>query len=277
MAGSAFPTPYCGSPPAPADLAFRWNLDPVLIAALAAAAAIYALAARRSRVPRSRSGWFYAGWALTSAALVSPLCPLSVSLFAARVSQHMLLTLVAAPMVALGQPFQVVGAAFLARTAHQRPAAGASKTSIVAAGLFAMLLWYWHTPVPYEFTFQSAVAYWLMHLTLYGSALWLWTALLTPERTSPIWAIAAGLLSTTQMGLLGALITFAPRALYAPHFVTTYAWGLTPLQDQQLGGAIMWAPGCAVFLVAALYEMWRVLSGPVAQRGAAVGPEALAR
>jgi putative membrane protein len=54
-----------------------------------------------------------------------------------------------------------------------------------------------------------------------------------------------------QMGLLGALITLAPRALYAPHALTTWAWGLTPLQDQQLGGAIMWVPGGIVFLVAA--------------------------
>jgi putative membrane protein len=62
-----------------------------------------------------------------------------------------------------------------------------------------------------------------------------------------------------QMGLLGALITFAGEPLYAPHLLTTAAWGLTPLEDQQLGGLIMWAPAAAVYLVAALLVAGRWL------------------
>ena len=50
-----------------------------------------------------------------------------------------------------------------------------------------------------------------------------------------------------------------PRAFYAPHALTTMAWGLTPLQDQQLGGSIMWVPGCIVFLVVAMFGLRRVL------------------
>jgi putative membrane protein len=71
--------------------------------------------------------------------------------------------------------------------------------------------------------------------------------------------IAASLMTAVQMGLLGALITLAPRAVYAPHFFTTAAWGLTPLQDQQLGGAIMWVPGCVVFFVVSMVVLWRSL------------------
>ena len=77
----------------------------------------------------------------------------------------------------------------------------------------------------------------------------------------------AGLVFHVQMGLLGALITLAPRALYAPHALTTVAWGLSPLQDQQLGGAIMWIPGCIVFLVVAMLR----LAAPVRRRVAAPG------
>ena len=69
-------------------------------------------------------------------------------------------------------------------------------------------------------------------------------------------------MSSVQMGLLGALITLAPRALYAPHALTTTAWGLTPLQDQQLGGSIMWVPGCVVFLAVAMLALRRLLGQP---------------
>jgi putative membrane protein len=79
--------PYCGTPPSPETLLSRFNLDPVLIAALVAAATLHWL------YRRSREGGYLAGagWAVTTLALISPLCALSVSLFAARVGQHMLL------------------------------------------------------------------------------------------------------------------------------------------------------------------------------------------
>jgi putative membrane protein len=249
--------PYCGTAPSPAELLGRWNLDPVLLSALAGVAALYALGARRGGLPRGARGWFYAGWGLTTLALVSPLCPLSVALFAARVGQHMILTLICAPMVALGRPLDALAALVL-----RRPCAiaqGAGPTSLLAAGLFAVLLWYWHAPEPYAATFNSTLTYWLMHVTVFGSAFWLWTALLARLGARSARALAAGLLSTVQMGLLGALITFAPRPLYTPHLFTAPLWGLTPLQDQQLGGALMWAPGCLAFLAAALAELWALL------------------
>jgi putative membrane protein len=57
--------------------------------------------------------------------------------------------------------------------------------------------------------------------------------------------------------LLGALLTFADRAVYAPHLLTTGAWGLSPLEDQQAAGLIMWAPAAAVYLAAALLVLGR--------------------
>jgi putative membrane protein len=62
------------------------------------------------------------------------------------------------------------------------------------------------------------------------------------------------------MGLLGALITFAGGALYAPHLLVTQAWGLTPLQDQQLAGLIMWVPAAGLYLGAALFLAQRWLA-----------------
>jgi putative membrane protein len=63
------------------------------------------------------------------------------------------------------------------------------------------------------------------------------------------------------MSLLGALLTFAPHPLFAPHALTTEPWGLTPLADQQLGGAIMWGPGGLLFLAAALWVVASSLTG----------------
>ncbi len=230
-----------------------------MIAALLLTAVAYVAGAEKARIPIVARICFYVGWSLTALALVSPLCPLSVSLFAARVGQHMALTLIAAPLVALGQPCAALQS-LVRQQLRSEAGAGAAKTAIVAAGLYAMLLWYWHTPVPYEFTFASPLVYWLMHLTLYGSALWLWSALLLRPGAHPAWTLAAGLVSTVQMGLLGALLTLAPAPLFPPHLFTTQAWGLTPLQDQQLGGALMWAPGGLVFLIAALSETAAVLA-----------------
>ena len=112
-----------------------------------------------------------------------------------------------------------------------------------------------------------------MHLSLFASALWLWTALLHGAQTSVPAGLLASVASSVQMGLLGALITLSPRPFYAPHFLTTEAWGYTPLQDQQLGGVIMWVPGCTVFLVVAMIVLARCLAGS-AQRDQRTGTAA---
>lgn len=160
--------------------------------------------------------------------MISPLCPLSVSLFSARIFQHMWLASVVAPLIALGLPPTVAG------RLGRRP--------MLAAATFAVTLWFWQAPAAYAATFQSDGVYWAMHLTAFAAAVWLWSGLLDGSRDALGPFALATLLTTGQMGLLGALITFAGRPLYAPHFATTYAWGLTPLADQQLGGVVMWVP-----------------------------------
>jgi putative membrane protein len=117
-------------------------------------------------------------------------------------------------------------------------------------------------PTPYEATFTSTAVYWTMHITLFGSAIVLWRELLNhpPLRIAP--SLVVGLLTSMQMGLLGAVLTLARRPLFFPHFTTTQTWGLTPLQDQQLGGILMWVPGILLFLWAAirsLRQLWDTL------------------
>jgi putative membrane protein len=255
-------TPYCGPPPSPGSLALSWNLDPTLIVGLIAVTTLYMLGCGRLEragrgLPFKQKMWFHTGWLITALALVSPLCPLSVSLFAARAGQHMILTLLAAPLVVAGRPVEAL-AATIGVQAPRGPWKG--QAPLLAAVAFAVLLWFWHAPAPYAATFSSAFVYWSMHVTVFGAALWLWHALLDSRNSSLIAKLAAGFFSSAQMGFLGALITLAARAVFAPHALTTAAWGLSPLEDQQLGGIIMWIPGCLVFLVFALLALAPTLS-----------------
>lgn len=245
--------PYCGAPPAPESLWARWNFDPVLLVALGAIYCLYLWSWRENRSERIN---FTSGWAIAAVALVSPLCAFSVSLFAARVGQHMVLTLVAAPLVALGLGNLRIPP-ILTRIWQQRPRSGAPAAGLV----YAIFLWLWHMPGPYAATFQSTALYWVMHVTLFGSALWLWACLLNAQAHTGDWLrLTVGFASSMQMGLLGAVITLAPQLLYEPHVFTTSSWGLTPLEDQQLGGLIMWVPGGLAFFAVGLYQMAQLIA-----------------
>lgn len=244
-------TPYCGVPPTPIELWARWNLDPFLIAGLALVALIYA-AASPPAGKKMRAPAFFGGWAILSLALVSPLCALSVSLFSARIAQHMIIGLIAAPLIAWGEPLERIG------TLWGKSGQAAPARLWTATVLFAFALWFWHTPAPYDATFGRHWIYWAMHITIFGAAFMLWRGLFMNDASAAA-GVGAAVISSAQMGFLGAVITLAPTPLYVAHFKTTASWGLTPLQDQQLGGAIMWAPGCVVFLAAAAFALARLL------------------
>jgi putative membrane protein len=242
--------PYCGPAPVPGALAWDWNLDPVLVAGWLAAVAGYELAARRAFVPRAQRQCFRAGAGLALAAWISPLCALGVALFSARVAQHMLLALLAAPLLARGWP------------ASER---AGPRAALAACAAFAAATWLWHAPGPYDATLRSTALYWAMHLTLLGAAVALWRTLLGRDPSARLAAPAVAALSSVQMGLLGALLTFAPSPLFASHLATTAPFGLSALEDQQLGGLVLWIPGCGAFLVLAAlsFAAWlRALEQP---------------
>ena len=222
--------PYCGAPPLPGGLWLRWNLDPILIGALALLVALHLALCEPSRRKLALGGW-----AVTAFALVSPLCALSVSLFAAR-----------------------VGAAHDhdpdRRAAGRRRVAardGGAPLLWPAAAAFTAFLWLWHLPAPYDATLHSDAIYWAMHTTLFAARCSCgancWCSGAARRAASP-----PGTFASMQMALLGAVLTLAGRPLFAWHYTTTSAWGITPLADQQLGGVLMWVPGGLLFLWLAL-------------------------
>jgi putative membrane protein len=227
---------YCGPAAVPDDLWMRWNLDPLLIAALAALA--LAISLGRSAAPRA--GW--AAIALMFLIFVSPLCALSSALFSARVFHHVLLVAGVAPLLAVAFPLRRAGSPPLA----------------VLVVVHAVVLWIWHAPGAYDWGLATVLAYWLMQGSLLGSAWLMWRAILAASM-QPGPALVALVATVGQMGLLGALIVFASRPLYAVHSTSTWPWGLSPLADQQLAGLLMWVPAIVPYVGVGLWLAWSSL------------------
>lgn len=210
--------PFCGTPPLPSELWGRWTLDPALLIGLALLGVLgLALADNRWR--------FAGGWALVTVLFVSPLCAASIALFSARVGQHVLLTLVAAPLIAAALPVLRL-------------------PSLPVAAVFAALFWFWHLPGPYMATLEGDLAYWAMHISLVGAAIAVFSAL----RAAPEQGLPTAALTGAQMTLLAMVLTLTPTVWHVWHLGTTLPYGLTALADQQLAGGVMWVAGGALFM-----------------------------
>jgi putative membrane protein len=242
----SFDMSYCGPPAVPDELWTRWNFEPGLLIGLIAVALIGAFLLRSAT--RARQMAFVGAWLISAILFVSPLCALTVSLFSARVGHHVLLTMVVAPLLALALPAQW----------------GRWMGLLSSLVLSTVALWLWHSPDIYASAFTHPALYWAMQLSLVGLFAWLWLGLF--HSASPMAAGLTALTSAVAMGMLGALLVFASQPLYVPHFATTTPFGLSPADDQQLGGLIMWVPANLPLLALVL---WRLLDGLGLRREAA--------
>lgn len=233
--------PYCGPAPIPAELWTRWNGDPVLLAALLC---LLAVPRRQPAGTVAEPALFRLGWIILVLISVSPFCALTSALFSVRVVHHLLLIAAVAPLLVLG--------------GLRLPLPKGLDALRVGFALQTTALVVWHLPAPYALALASDGIYWLMQASLLGSAVLFWQAVLD-RRTAAGLALAVLLGTTIVMGLIGALLTFASTPLYGPHLSTTGAFGLDPLEDQQLGGLIMWVPANLPFGMAALAILGRVL------------------
>jgi putative membrane protein len=230
---------YCGPPPIPADWLERWNPDLPLIAAMAAFGILHLLALQRhGEWPQKRRA-YGATWLLLALLFVSPFCALSSALFSVRVAHHVLLIAVVAPLAVIALPSRL-----------RSPAISAGALAAIFV-VHTFTLWIWHAPSLYDSAMRTPAIFWAMQLSLLGTALALWLAVLS-ARVPLVVSLAALLGTMTQMGLLGAIITFARRPLYAPHLGVTEPFGLTAFNDQQIAGMIMWVPAVLPYLAAAL-------------------------
>ncbi|HEY7072404.1 MAG TPA: cytochrome c oxidase assembly protein [Acidimicrobiales bacterium] len=261
---------------APSQLWTAWRPDPLVVVALVLAAVGYrrgvvALRARARPGPRrGEVAAFTAGLVAVAVALASPLEGAAGALFSAHMLQHLLLVLVAAPLLAAGRPALAIGAAFPATTRRAwrrqaaRPAARRATDvvlhPVVVWALGTVTLWAWHLPVLYDAAVRHDLLHAVEHASLLGTALLLWTVVWGRGPRPAATPTAVGLLFATALAsaALGAVLTLAGTPLYDVHATTTAAWGLSPLEDQQLAGATMWVPAGLVYMavMAGLLGSW---------------------
>ena len=248
-----------------------WELDPVVVTPLLVSGVLYGLGLVRLW---RRAGWgrgvtfvhvslFGAGWLTLAGALVSPLHEYGEHMFAAHMVEHELLMAVAAPLFALSRPLGTFLHAFprpwrliFVAWAQTRPFATSWEwlnRPLVATVLHGIAIWVWHIPVMLDATIQSGMMHRLQHVSFLATALFFWWAII--RRPTKDYGLGAAHVFATMVhtGLLGALLTLAPRVFYPLQTIHAPEFGLTPLEDQQLAGLLMWIPGGAVYLGAGLY------------------------
>jgi cytochrome c oxidase assembly factor CtaG len=257
------------APATPSITWTTWSWDPWVVGSLILAAYLYLrggrawgrTAARVRGARRMHSVAFWSGWGALGVALISPVHALGTVLFAAHMVQHEVLMLVAAPLLVLGRPLTRFLRALPLPWRRQlgtvsqsiRHSWRALPHPLIAWILHAAALWVWHVPRLFQATLTSELAHAGQHLSFFSTALYFWWALLYGHQKLQGYGVAVLAVFTTALhsSLLGALLTLAPTPWYVA-YAHTVAWGLTPLEDQQLGGLIMWIPAGAIYLFAAL-------------------------
>lgn len=261
-----------GLPPAPDDLWAAWSLDPLMVLMLLSLGIAYGLGLcrlwRRAGRGRGVRHWqavsFATGLAVLALALTSPLDGLGEALFSAHMAQHIILTAAVPPLLLLGKLLVLIWSL----PNRARAAVGAwirtgllpriwrwlarPKTGFV---IEAAVLWGWHAPDAIHAALENGFVHASMHLSFLSGGLLLWEALAQtgPRRIGGyLVAAASSFLTMLHTGVLGALLTFAPRPLYTVYGERPLAWGLTPLEDQQLAGLLMWVVCGWIYMATAL-------------------------
>lgn len=265
LAFAVIASAHSGEALQPDGLWSTWEFDPGVVIPLMLTAVLYGLGSQRQRIAtRAQHFYFWCGWISLLVALVSPLHPLGEVLFSAHMVQHEILMLVSAPLLVLSKPLVT----FLWELPFEwrRNLGNWAKRDYIrkpwvfltepfsAWCIHAAAIWIWHAPFMFDLTLNSDLAHTAQHLSFFFSALLFWWALFYARGRKSYGAGVLYVFTTAiHTSILGALLTFAPHVWYAPYSMTTAAWGFTPLEDQQVGGLIMWVPASLVYLAASLW------------------------
>lgn len=252
------------------DVLLAWSFDPTIVASLVLAGLAYGLAVRRvdgahprSPVPRGRVASWLAGLLVIWVALQSPIERYDTTLFSIHMIQHVLLTMVAAPLLALGAPITLLLRVARPRTRrrvilpllHSLPIRVLT-FPVVPWLLFAFALWGTHFSPVFERSLEEPLVHKLEHALYLTTACLFWWPVAgldpSPWRMSEPVRILYAFLQMPQNSFLGLAIVSATAPLYAHYATLERDWGPTALVDQQMAGAIMWVAGDLLFLVAIL-------------------------
>ena len=226
----------------------------------------------RSRWPIWRTLLFLLGLVALIASLASPIDTIALELFSVHMLQHMLLLVVTAPLLLAGAPVRpllrglplvvrrtVIRA--VARNTAFRALVHVVRHPLMAAALYVVGLYAWHVPALYDTALDHPTVHVVEHLWFLLVALIFWSVVIDPvpfRATLPYAARIPFLLlvGAAQNTILGGLLAFSDRLYYTHYATTTLAYGLEPVTDQRLGGAVMWVPGDLIFLVAASFSFF---------------------
>ncbi len=257
--------------PAHAASDLPWSFEPWVLVCLGLSAGLYTLgvarlwghAGRGRGVRPLQALAFVAGWLTLVVALVSPVDPLGERLFSAHMIQHELLMIVAAPLLVLGRPLAVWAWALPQRCSRvagrffHTPAWRVPWLVItgpfIAWVLHALALWLWHAPALFEAALANEGVHTFQHACFLLTSLIFWWSIFSAA-TGRQRGLALVSLFTTMVhtGALGALLALSATAWYPIYASTAPAFGLTALQDQQLGGLVMWVPAGLIYIVCGL-------------------------
>jgi putative membrane protein len=256
-----------------------WDLQPWVIVSLAVACFGYGWGI--NKLPAGRRGHIFGPWRIASfcagilvlvVALLSPLSSLDDQLFSAHMAQHLLLMLAAPPLLVYSRPIMAWMCALPA--GGRRAVAGLwsrrrglrRSTTLLMNPLSVWLLasvtlWFWHLPAPYRWAAGNEGVHTLEHFLLFATSLMFWSVVIEPYgRRHSAYGLCILFVAafSVQMGMLGAILTFASHPLYIADATTLLPWGFTPLEDQQLAGVVMWVPVGLVHLstLAILFLAW---------------------
>jgi putative membrane protein len=201
---------------------------------------------------------FAGGWVAVAIALSPALDELSDTWLVAHMVQHELLMVVAAPLIAVSAPL-IALLWTVPRDLRRRVLKAARQPSIALPWaaltapvsvffLHAVVLWVWHIPVLYDYALEHEPIHLLQHACFFGSAALFWWGIAHGRHGRRGYGAAVIYVFATAVhgGILGALLTVSPHAWYPPYLIV-HPSGLSPLEDQQLAGLLMWIPASLIF------------------------------
>jgi len=260
-----------------------WFDDRLVDLLIAVPALLYALglaALIRDRRPGAwqplrawRIAAFMLAMATLIAALLSPFDEAADRSFAWHMAQHLLLMSVAAPLLAVSNAHLLLLRAFpvpvrrgigraIAAIPGVRRGGHAAVAAWLAFGTFSTGLWLWHAPGMYDLALRDEDVHTLEHLTFLLTSIAFWRVIGTSggRRLSIGMSVLMVSLVGLEGALLAALITLAPRPLYA-----AYATHPDALSDQVMAGVLMWVPASLLYLASSVLALRRLLAGPLRQ------------
>jgi putative membrane protein len=272
-----------------------WSLDPPLVLVIAVGI-VHELGDRRTTAPvrsgaarRRQSACFFGGLAVIAIALASPLDALSQQLFWAHMIQHVLLLVVAPPLIVLARPWIRLwrglglaprraiarGLALSDRTSWLRTTSRLLGTPAVSFIAFSVVLLVWHVPALFDATLRSEPLHILEHTLFFTTALMFWKQVIDSPplhaRLGSVQRVAYLVGAMVVSWVLAIAIAIAPHPLYGFYaHEATRPGGISALTDQQIAAGIMWVPGSITFVIVIFVYVHRWLAAAPARSSAAV-------